>query len=49
MPRRLVSFSRAAWHGSGFVREDGAPYHPERILVMFKRRAKAPCALDSPS
>jgi integrase len=33
----------AAWQDSGFVfvREDGAPYHPERIIVMFKRQAKA--------
>jgi integrase len=32
-----------AWQDSGFVfvREDGAPYHPERILVMFKRLADA--------
>jgi integrase len=32
-----------AWQDSGFVfvREDGAPYHPERILVMFKRHAEA--------
>jgi integrase len=33
----------ATWEDSGFVfvREDGAPYHPERILVMFKRLADA--------
>jgi integrase len=31
------------WQDSGFVfvREDGAPYHPERIIVMFKRQARA--------
>ena len=23
------------------MREDGAPYHPERIIVMFKRQARA--------
>jgi integrase len=28
-----------AWLDSGFVfvREDGAPYHPERLLIMFRR------------
>jgi integrase len=33
----------SAWQDSGFVfvREDGAPYHPERIIVMFKRQTRA--------
>ena len=33
----------AAWQDSGFVfvREDGAPYHPERLIVMFKRLSRA--------
>ena len=31
------------WHDTGFVfvREDGLPYHPERITTMFKRNVAA--------
>ena len=37
----------AAWQDSGFVfvREDGAPFHPERIIVIFKRLARVPDCL----
>jgi integrase len=39
---QLVERVRAGpvWHDTGFVfvREDGVPYHPERITMIFKRR-----------